>query len=125
MNRPRTTPHNEYLHLLISVGVIGFVLCAAAIGLWCRRLLQMASENDRPFLIALLPAIGLFAITEDVLVFSTGLATFAYLGVLLTRRSARTSLPRAGRRHRRRSSRRPLREGIALPRVRIRSESGL
>jgi O-antigen ligase len=101
---PRQTPHNEYLHLLVSVGVIGFVLCAAAIGVWYRRLLQMASENDRPFLIALLPAIGLFAITEDVLVFSTGLATFAYLGVLLTRRSPRTALPRASKRHRRRPS---------------------
>jgi O-antigen ligase len=120
----RQTPHNEYLHLLVSVGVIGFVLCAAAIGLWYRRLLQMASESDRPFLLALLPAIGLFAITEDVLVFATGLATFAYLGVLLTRRSARTVLPRAGKRHRRRSSRRALREGIALPRVRIRSQTG-
>jgi hypothetical protein len=64
----------------------------------------MASENDRQFLIALLPAIGLFAITEDVLVFSIGLATFAYLGVLLTRRSPRTALPHARKRHRRRSS---------------------
>jgi teichuronic acid biosynthesis protein TuaE len=122
---PRQTPHNEYLHLLVSVGVIGFVLCAAAIGLWYRRLLQTASENDRPFLIALLPALGVFAITEDVLVFSTGLATFAYLGVLLTRRSARKCLPRPRRRHRGRSARRALREGIVLAPARVRNESGV
>jgi hypothetical protein len=94
------------LHLLVSVGVIGFGLCAAAIALWYRRLLQTASDNDRPFLIALLPALGVFAITEDVLVFSTGLATFAYLGVLLTRRSPRAAFPRAGKGHRSRSARR-------------------
>jgi O-antigen ligase len=103
---PRHTPHNEYLHLLVSVGVIGFGLCAAAIAVWYRRLLQTASDNDRPFLIALLPALGVFAITEDVLVFSTGLATFAYLGVLLTRRSPRAAFPRAGKGHRSRSARR-------------------
>jgi teichuronic acid biosynthesis protein TuaE len=122
---PRQTPHNEYLHLLVSVGVIGFVLCAAAIGLWYRRLLQMASENDRPFLLALLPAIGVFAITEDVLVFSTGLVTFAYLGVLLTRRSPRVALPHARKRHRRRSSGRASRaRTAATPRGGTGGEAG-
>lgn len=110
---PRKTPHNEYLHLLVSVGAIGFILCAAAIAIWYRRLLQMASGNDRPFLMALIPAIGLFAVTEDVLVFSTGLALFAYLGVLLTRRAPEATFPHAGKRHRSRS-RRPIREREAL-----------
>ena len=109
----RKTPHNEYLHLLVSVGAIGFVVCAAAIAFWYRRLLQMASDNDRPFLIALIPAIGLFAITEDVLVFSTGLALFAYLGVLLTKRSAKATFPHARKRHRGRSSRTAGRERVA------------
>ena len=97
---PRMTPHNEYLHLLVSVGVVGFVLCAGAIALWYRRLLQMASDNDRLFLIALIPAIGLFAITDDVLAFSTGLALFAYLSVLLTRRAPEMTFRHVRRRHR-------------------------
>ena len=62
----------------------------------------MASDNDHKFLIALLPAIGVFAITEDVLVFPTGPALFAYLGALLTKRSAEAS-PGATRPRRRRA----------------------
>jgi hypothetical protein len=50
------------------------LLCAAAIFVWYRNLLRAASDNDRSFLIALLPALGVFAITEDILVFPTGLA---------------------------------------------------
>ena len=69
------------------------------------------------------PVAGLLA--EDVLVLSTGLATFAYLSVLLTRRSAIAGLAHAGKRHRRRSLRRALREGIALGRVRTRNGSGV
>jgi teichuronic acid biosynthesis protein TuaE len=98
---PRTTPHNEYLHLLVNTGAVGFALLAAAIFFWYRSLLQLASDNDRPFLFALIPAMGVFAITEDVLGFSTGLAVFAYLGVLLTKRATRPLPPRvakAGRR---------------------------
>jgi O-antigen ligase len=99
---PRKTPHNEYLHLLVNTGVIGFALCAAAIFFWYRNLLAVASDHDRAFLIALLPAMGLFAITEDVLVFSTGLAVFVYLGVLLTKRSIEAATSGAAK-HRPRS----------------------
>ena len=99
---PRTTPHNEYLHVLVNAGAVGFVLCAAAIFLWYRSLLQAASENDRPFLLALIPALAIFAITEDIIGFSTGLAVFAYLGVLLTRRSPRPLLPGVAKPPRRR-----------------------
>ena len=95
---PRKTPHNEYLHLLVNTGVVGFALCAAAIFFWYRSLLEVAADNDRAFLIALLPAMGVFAITEDVLVFSTGLAMFAYLGVLLTKRSIRLATAGAAKR---------------------------
>jgi O-antigen ligase len=102
LNWPRTTPHNEYLHLLVNTGAVGFVLCAAAIFFWYRSLLRAASENDQPFLLALIPALAIFAITEDVLVFSTGLAVFAYLGVLLTRRSTRPLPPRVAKPPRRR-----------------------
>jgi hypothetical protein len=78
------TPHNEYLHLLVVGGVVGLVACMAAIALWSRQLLEMASSNDRPFLIALLPALAVYAVTDNVLVYPTALALFAYLGVLLT-----------------------------------------
>ena len=90
---PRKTPHNEYLHLLVNLGVVGLILFAAALVVWYRRLLQMAPDSDRTFLYALMPSAGLFAVTEDVLVFSTGLALFAYLDVLLTKRSPKTALP--------------------------------
>lgn len=99
---PRTTPHNEYLHVLVNTGAVGFVLCAAAIFLWYRSLLQAASENDRPFLLALIPALAIFAITEDIIGFSTGLALFGYLGVLLTRRSPRPLPPGVAKPRRRR-----------------------
>jgi O-antigen ligase len=98
---PRKTPHNEYLHLLVNTGALGFTLCAAAIFVWYRDLLALASDNDRTFLIALVPALGVFAITEDVLVFATGLAVFAYLGILLTKRALAAPAPVRARRHRR------------------------
>lgn len=81
----RTTPHNEYLHILVMGGVAGFLLCAGGAMLWYRQLLQMASPNDHAFLLAMVPALLVFAITEDVLTFSSGLAVYAYLGVVFTR----------------------------------------
>ena len=92
-NLPRNTPHNEYLHLLVTGGAAGFLLCAAAIALWSRQLYLAASDNDRPFLLALAPAFGLCAVTADVLLYWTGLALFAYLGVMLTR--SQVALPGA------------------------------
>lgn len=82
-------PHNEYLHLLVVGGVVGLVACMVAIALWFRQLLKTVSRSDRPFLIALLPALGAYATTENVLIYPTGLALFAYLGVLLTRPAPR------------------------------------
>jgi O-antigen ligase len=82
---PRKTPHNEYLHLLVTGGFTGFVLILTAIVVWYRHLVQVGSPNDRRFLLALAPAILVFAVTEDVLVFSSGLAMYAYLAVLQTR----------------------------------------
>ena len=84
ISSPRKTPHNEYLHLLVIGGVVGYTLCAAGIGFWYRQSLQTASPNDRAFLIALIPAWGVFAVTEDVWVFSSALALYVYLGVMLT-----------------------------------------
>jgi hypothetical protein len=81
-------PHNEYLRLLVDGGIAGCALVALAIALWYRSLLEVASPNDRTFLFALLPAVGLYAITDNVLSYSTALALYAYLGIQLTRPSA-------------------------------------
>jgi O-antigen ligase len=81
-------PHNEYLHLLVNGGVVGFALCASAIAYWYCRLVLSASDEDRPFLIALLPALGIFAVTENVLIHASALALFAYLGLIDRRRTS-------------------------------------
>jgi O-antigen ligase len=78
-------PHNQYLHLLMTTGAVGFVLVAAAIGIWYRQLVQRAYALDRPFLLALALPLAALAVTEDVLLFSTALGLFAYFGVVLTR----------------------------------------
>jgi O-antigen ligase len=79
------TPHNEYLHLLVIGGVIGAAACGAAIFLWFYQLWQTVPRHDRGFLVALLPALAAYAVIDNVLIYVTGLALFAYLGVLLTR----------------------------------------
>jgi O-antigen ligase len=80
-----TPPHNEYLHLLVIGGVVGFVLIAGAVVLWYRQLFQATSHSDRVFLLALAPALSVYAITDNVLVYTSSLALYTYLGVLLTR----------------------------------------
>lgn len=85
LNIPVPTPHNEYLHLLVVGGVVGAAACFAAIFWWYRQLWQMAAMRDRAFLLALMPALAVYAVTDNVLIYVTGLALFAYLGVLLTR----------------------------------------
>ena len=79
------TPHNEYLHLLVVGGVVGAAACCVAIFLWSRQLWRAVATSDRSFLIAMLPALASYAVTDNVLIYATGLALFAYLGVLLTR----------------------------------------
>jgi hypothetical protein len=55
-----------------------------AIALWFRQLFKIVAGNDRQFLIALLPALAVYAVTDNILIYPTALALFAYLGVLLT-----------------------------------------
>jgi O-antigen ligase len=93
----RTTPHNEYLHFLVEGGVVGFGLCLAAIGLWYRQLLRALGANDRLFLLALAPALAVYAFTVDLLIYWAGLALFAYLGALVIRARAPDPLPAARR----------------------------
>jgi O-antigen ligase len=78
-------PHNEYLHLLVVGGVVGAAACFVAIFLWFRQLWRAVPAHDRNFLVALLPALAAYAVIDNVLIYATGLALFAYLGVLLTR----------------------------------------
>ena len=98
------TPHNEYLHLLVAGGVVGAAACFLAIFLWFRQLWRTVAVTDRSFLIALLPALAAYAAIDNVLIYATGLALFAYLGVLLTR-PARGSTGEPSGRRRRSSSR--------------------
>jgi ABC-type uncharacterized transport system permease subunit len=84
--------------------VVGAAACFVAIFLWFRQLWQTVAANDRSFLLALVPAIAVYALTDNVLIYATGLALFAYLGVLLTR-PARGSKGEPSGRRRRSSSR--------------------
>ncbi len=82
-----TAPHNEYLHVLVIGGVVGFIALAGAIGWWYRQLLQSASASDRPCLLALIPALALYIVTDNLSFYVTALPIYAYLSVLLTRSS--------------------------------------
>jgi O-antigen ligase len=104
------TPHNEYLHLLVVGGVVGAAACFVAIFLWFRQLWRAVATSDRGFLIAMLPALASYAVTDNVLIYATGLALFAYLGVLLTQSAPGHDGELAGR-HRRSSSRSGKRSG--------------
>jgi O-antigen ligase len=100
------TPHNEYLHLLVVGGAIGAGACFVAVFLWFHQLWRTVAPNDRGFLIALLPALGAYAFIDNVLTYATGLALFAYLGVLLTRSAPGPNGEVGGRRRRSRSGKR-------------------
>jgi teichuronic acid biosynthesis protein TuaE len=78
------TPHNEYLHLLVIGGVIGLALVAGAVFLWYRQLVGIASDNDRAFLLALAPTVAIYAMTDNIWLYSGALALYAYLSILLT-----------------------------------------
>jgi O-antigen ligase len=78
------TPHNEYLHLLVTGGVVGFVLCMTGIVLWFHHLFTAAPPHDRRFLLAVGLALAIYAITDNLLTYPGSLALFAYLGALLT-----------------------------------------
>ena len=75
-------PHNEYVHLLVIGGIFGFVISTVAIVAWYLSLVRSALPHDRDFLLAVAPAIAVYAMTDNILVYSTGLALWAYLGVI-------------------------------------------
>jgi O-antigen ligase len=80
-----STPHNEYLHLLVVGGVAGALLIVAGVAAWYRGLLLTASPNDRACLVALIPALAVYAVTDNLSFYTSALALYAYLGILLTR----------------------------------------
>jgi O-antigen ligase len=80
-----SAPHNEYLHLLVTGGFSGLILCLAGLALWYRWLLRQSSANDREFLLALIPALAIYAVTDNVILYWSVLPLYAYLGSLLTR----------------------------------------
>jgi O-antigen ligase len=83
-------PHNEYLHLLVIGGWVGFALCMAAIVLWLRQLLRVVATPDRAFLTATIPAVAVYWLTDNLLVYPTALALYAYIGLLLPEPGAPT-----------------------------------
>jgi O-antigen ligase len=76
-------PHNVYLRLLVEGGVAGFLIYGAAIVLWCRRLIARLDPGERAFALALLLALAIFALTDNILTMPPTLMAFFYLGLML------------------------------------------
>jgi O-antigen ligase len=75
-------PHNEYLRLLVDGGLVGAGLYAGAALLWGRRVLRLIRPGERSFACALFLALGVFALTDNVLLMPAGLLPFFYLAVM-------------------------------------------
>lgn len=110
------TPHNEYLHFLVIGGIVGCVLFFGAIVLWFRGLIRPARWDDRAFLLALIPALATYAVTENMLILPSALPVFAYLGILRTR-SMREIAPDMSAGSSARSGAEPTTRGAAMPDV--------
>jgi teichuronic acid biosynthesis protein TuaE len=91
-------PHNEYLHLLVVGGALGFVLCMTAIALWYADIVRSASPGDRKFLLAVAAALAIYALADNILVYPTALGLFVYLGVIGQPQDASSALAIAMRR---------------------------
>ncbi|MGH6898684.1 MAG: O-antigen ligase family protein [Geminicoccaceae bacterium] len=75
-------PHNEYLRLLVDGGIVGLALYAAAVLAWGRRVLGLIRPDERGFVRALFLALGVYALTDNVLLMPAGLIPFLYLAVM-------------------------------------------
>jgi O-antigen ligase len=76
-------PHNVYLRLLVEGGVVGFLLYGGALLLWARQLLARVDPGERAFVLALLPALAVYALTDNLLTMPSALVPFLYLGLML------------------------------------------
>jgi O-antigen ligase len=92
-------PHNAYLRLLVDGGIIGLIIYVAAVLAWGRRVLGLIRPGERGFVWALFLALGVYALTDNVLLMPAGLIPFLYLAVMRipSRRSARRSRRRRSR----------------------------
>ena len=84
-------PHNEYLHLLVVGGALGFALCLTAIVFWYADILRTASPGDRKFLLSVAAALAVYAIADNILVYPTALGLFVYLGMIGQPEAARSA----------------------------------
>jgi O-antigen ligase len=91
-------PHNEYLRLLVDGGIVGLIAYAAAVLAWGRRVLGLIRPSERGFVWALFLALGVYALTDNILLMPPGLIPFLYLAVMRT--PARRRLRRGIRRRR-------------------------
>ena len=92
-------PHNVYLRLLVDGGIVGLIMYAAAVLAWGRRVLGLIRPSERGFVWALFLALGVYALTDNILLMPPGLIPFLYLAVM------RVPSSRRARRSRRRRSR--------------------
>ncbi len=74
-------PHNEYLRFVVEGGVVGGLILLLAIVLWAWRMHGRFASNDRPFLLAFMVGLTLYALTDNPLS-ATYLSGFVYLGML-------------------------------------------
>ena len=77
-------PHNEYLRLLVESGAVGLAIYAAAVLLWSRQIVARADPGERAFVIALLLALAVYAISDNILIMPPALVPFLYLAVILS-----------------------------------------
>jgi O-antigen ligase len=91
-------PHNEYLHLLVVGGALGFVLCMTAIAFWYADIFRIAAPGDRTFLLSVAAALAVYALADNILVYPTALGLFVYLGVIGQPKEAGSAVAIATRR---------------------------
>ena len=76
-------PHNVYLRLLVESGVVGSLIYGGALLLWGRRLVARVEPGERAFVYALLLALALYALTDNLLTMPPTLMPFLYLALML------------------------------------------
>ncbi len=89
-------PHNVYLRVLVEGGVVGFLLYGAAILLWARRLIARIDPGERAFAQAILLALAVYALTDNMLTMPPTLMAFFYLGLMLGEPYGRSPADGAG-----------------------------
>ena len=76
-------PHNVYLRLLVEGGVAGCLLYGGALLLWGRQVVVRAEPSERAFVYALLLALAVYALTDNLLTMPPALMPFLYLALML------------------------------------------